>query len=57
MTRATRLVQEFEAALRDVEESLRVVPCSGCLRLLYDGSWKERDLMPPALRSVPGAKA
>lgn len=44
------------ARRRLVEESLCVVPRSGCLRLLYDRGWTERDLMPLTLRSVPGAK-
>jgi len=45
-----------DASRRLVQESLRVVPCSCCLRLLYDRSWTERDLMPPTLRPVARAK-
>ena len=45
-----------DASRRLVQESLRVVPCSGCLRLLYDRGWTERDLMPPTLRPVARAK-
>jgi predicted nucleic acid-binding Zn-ribbon protein len=45
-----------DASWRLVHESLRVVPCSGCLRLLYDRGWTERDLMPPTLRPVTTAK-
>jgi predicted nucleic acid-binding Zn-ribbon protein len=41
-----------DASRRLVRESLRVVPCCGCLRLLYDRGWTERDLMPPTLRPV-----
>jgi len=44
-----------DASRRLIQESLRVVPCSGCLRLLYDRGWTERDLMPPTLRPVPRA--
>lgn len=45
-----------DASRRLVRESLRVVPCSGCLRLLYDRGWTERDLMPSTLRPTPRAK-
>ena len=45
-----------DATRRFVQESLRVVPCSGCLRLLYDRGWIERDLMPSTLRPVTRAK-
>lgn len=45
-----------DASRRLVHESLRVVPCSGCLRLLYDRGWTERDRMSPALRPVTTAK-
>jgi hypothetical protein len=45
-----------DASRRLVEEGLRVVPCAGCLRLLYDRGWTERDLMPPTLRPVTKAK-
>lgn len=45
-----------EASRRLAQDSLCVVPCSGCLRLLYDRGWTERDLMPPKLRPVPRAK-
>ena len=45
-----------DATRRLVQESLCVVPCSGCLRLLYDRGWTERDLMPPTLRPVTRAK-
>ena len=45
-----------DATRRFVQESLRVVPCSGCLRLLYDRGWTERDLKPSTLRPVTRAK-
>lgn len=45
-----------DASRRLVEESLRVVPCSGCLRLIYDRGWTERDLRPSTLRPVTRAK-
>jgi hypothetical protein len=45
-----------DASWQLAHESLRVVPCSGCLRLLYDPSWTARALMPPALRPVTTAK-
>ncbi len=45
-----------DASRRLVQQSLRVVPCSGCLRLLYDRGWTERDLMPSTLRPVTRAK-
>lgn len=45
-----------DATRRFVQESLCVVPCSGCLRLLYDRGWTERDLMPATLRPVTRAK-
>lgn len=45
-----------DASRRQLQESLRVVPCPGCLRLLYDRGWTERDLMPPTLRPVVKAK-
>jgi len=45
-----------DASRRLVEASLRVVPCSGCLRLVYDRGWTERDLMASTLRPVTRAK-
>lgn len=39
-----------EASRRLLSESFRVVACSGCLRLLYDCAWVERDFMPLTLR-------
>ena len=45
-----------DASRRLVEASLCVVPCSGCLRLVYDRGWTERDLMPSTLRPVTRAK-
>jgi predicted nucleic acid-binding Zn-ribbon protein len=45
-----------DASRRLVEENLLVVPCSGCVRLLYDRGWTERDLMPSTLRPVTRAK-
>jgi len=45
-----------DASRRAVQESLRVVPCSDCLRLLYDRGWTERDLKPSTLRPVTRAK-
>ena len=45
-----------DATRRLIQESLSVVPCSGCLRLLYDRGWPERDLMPSTLRPVTRAK-
>ena len=45
-----------EASRRLVEENLLVVPCSGCVRLLYDRGWIERDLMPSTLRPRPAAR-
>lgn len=45
-----------DATRRFVQESLCVVPCCGCLRLLYDRGWTERDLMPATLRPVTRAK-
>ena len=41
-----------EASCRLVRESPRAVPCHGCLRLLYDRGWTDRDLKPPTLRPV-----
>jgi hypothetical protein len=48
--------EKLPGAGRRVEVSLRVVPCSGCLRSLYDRGWTERDLMPSALQPVTRAK-
>jgi hypothetical protein len=39
-----------EASRRLLTESLRVVACSGCLRLLYDCAWVDCDFMPLTLR-------
>lgn len=39
-----------EASRRLLAESFRVVGCSGCLRLLYDCAWVERDFGPLTLR-------
>lgn len=44
-----------DASRRLVEASLRVVPCSGCLRLVYDRGWTDRDFVPSTLRPVPRA--
>lgn len=41
---------------RQVEESLCMVRCTGCFRLLYESRWTERNLMPPPPRPVAGAK-
>lgn len=45
-----------DASRQPVEASLRVVPCSGCLRLVYDGGSTARDPMPSTLRPVTRAK-
>jgi predicted nucleic acid-binding Zn-ribbon protein len=42
-----------EADRRLVQESLCVVACAGCLRLLYDRGWVERGFIPSTLRPVP----
>jgi predicted nucleic acid-binding Zn-ribbon protein len=39
-------------AWRRVLEGGQIVPCSGCMRLLHDPGWVERDFMPPTLRPV-----
>jgi len=39
-------------AWRQVLEGGQIVPCSGCMRLLYDPGWVKRDFMPPTLRPV-----
>jgi hypothetical protein len=44
------------ASRRLGEASLRVVPCSACLRLVYDCGSTARDLMRSTLRPVTGAK-
>jgi hypothetical protein len=45
-----------EANRRLLSENFRVVACSGCLRLLYDCAWVERDLLPLTLRPRPYAR-
>ncbi len=45
-----------EASRRLLSESFRVIACFGCLRLLYDGAWVERDFMPLTLRSNRNAR-
>lgn len=40
------------AAWRRVLEGGQIVACSGCMRLLHDPRWVERDFMPPTLRPV-----
>jgi len=42
-------------AWRRVLEGGQIVPCSGCMRLLHDPGWVERDFMPPTLRRVSKA--
>jgi DNA repair exonuclease SbcCD ATPase subunit len=42
-------------AWRRVLEGGQIVPCSGCMRLLHDPGWVERDFMPPTLRPVSKA--
>jgi len=42
-------------ARRRVREGGQIVPCSGCMRLLCDPIWVERDFMPPTLRPLPKA--
>ena len=42
-------------ASRRVLEGGQIVPCSGCMRLLHDPGWVERDFMPPTLRPVSKA--
>jgi len=45
---------EPEAWWRVLERG-QIVPCSGCMRLLHDPAWVERDFMPPTLRPLPKA--
>jgi len=45
-----------DTSRRLIEASLTAVPCFGCLRLLYDRGWTERDLMRSTLRPVTRAK-
>ena len=45
-----------EASRRLLSESFRVVACPGCLRLLYDCAWVERDFLPLTLRPRPYAR-
>jgi hypothetical protein len=40
---------------RLLHEGGRIVPCLGCMRLVYDPGWVERDFMPPTLRPLPKA--
>ena len=45
-----------EASRRLLSENFRVVACTGCLRLLYDRAWVERDFLPLTLRPRPYAR-
>jgi len=45
-----------EASRRLLSENFRVVACTGCLRLLYDCAWVERDFLPLTLRPRPRAR-
>jgi hypothetical protein len=45
-----------EGSRRLLTDGFRVVPCSGCLRLLYDCAWVERDFMPLTLRPHRNAR-
>lgn len=45
-----------EASRRLLTENFRVVACTGCLRLLYDCAWVERDFLPLTLRPRPYAR-
>jgi hypothetical protein len=42
-------------AWRRVRDGGQIVPCPGCMRLLHDPAWVERDFMPPTLRPLPTA--
>jgi len=44
------------ASRRRLQGSRRVVPCSGCLRLLYDRGMTGRDFIASTLRPVKGAR-
>jgi len=46
---STPLGPGIDAGLR---EACRVVPCTGCGRLLYDPCWLARDFRPPTLRPL-----
>jgi hypothetical protein len=41
-----------EAARRSITESVRVVTCPACERLVYDHSWVDREFMPLSLKPV-----
>jgi predicted nucleic acid-binding Zn-ribbon protein len=42
-------------ARRLVRDGAQIIPCPGCVRLLHDPAWVERDFMPPTLRPLPTA--
>jgi predicted nucleic acid-binding Zn-ribbon protein len=42
-------------AVRRMREGGEILSCSGCMRLLHDPGWVERDFMPPTLRPLPKA--
>lgn len=45
-----------DTSRRQVEESLCVVRCTGCFRLLYGSRWTERNVVRLPARAVAGAK-